>query len=136
MPDTYEEWLGAVPASISEDPLWSFLTYRKALYLADLAWIDCDRLIDDFKGRSLCRQLLASAGSIAANLEEGYSRGFGKDYARFQRIALGSAREARGWYYRTRFLYPRETIDARMKLLDEIIAGLVSASNTQRDARS
>jgi four helix bundle protein len=132
MPVSYDEWECTVPKSISSDPLWGFEIYRKALFLSDLAWIDCDKLASDRKGRSLLQQLLRSAGSVAANIEEGYGRGFGKDYARFQRIALGSAREARGWYYRARHVFSSETIDHRMKLLDEIIAGLVLASNVQR----
>jgi hypothetical protein len=32
---SYEEWLKQVPASITQDPLWSFETYRKALFLSD-----------------------------------------------------------------------------------------------------
>ncbi|MGB3717292.1 MAG: four helix bundle protein [Candidatus Promineifilaceae bacterium] len=136
MPMTYDEWERTVPKSISSDPLWGFDIYRKALFLADLAWIDCDKLIDDRKGRSLVHQLINSAGSVAANIEEGYGRGFGKDYARFQRIALGSAREVRGWYYRTRHVFGPETIDHRMNLLDEIVAGLVLASKMQRNDTS
>jgi len=96
---TYEEWLENVPSSLTEDSLWGFKTYRKALFLSDLAWIDCDNLNNDYKGKAIAWQLIDSAGSVAANIEEGYGRRFGKDYARFLRISLGSAREARGWYY-------------------------------------
>ena len=35
----------------------------------------------------MARQLVNSANSISANSEEGYGRGYGKDYARFLRIA-------------------------------------------------
>lgn len=33
---SYAEWEAQVPASITGDPLWGFLTYRKALFFADL----------------------------------------------------------------------------------------------------
>jgi four helix bundle protein len=47
-------------------------------------------------------QLRQICGKYAANIEEGYGRGFGRDDARFLIIALGSARETRGWYLRAR----------------------------------
>jgi hypothetical protein len=34
---SYQAWIEQVPRSIREDALWSFETYRKALFLADLA---------------------------------------------------------------------------------------------------
>jgi four helix bundle protein len=131
-PVTYNEWERSVPQSISSDPLWEFEIYRKALFLSDLAWIDCGKLLGHKIGRNLVSQLVRSAGSVAANIEEGYSRGFGRDYARFQRIALGSARETRGWYFRSRHVLDPEITEHRMKLLNEVIAGLVLASDKQR----
>jgi four helix bundle protein len=103
----YEEWLARVPESIKQDPLWDFQVYPKALLLSDLAWEDTNRMMKDPRGKMIARQLVDSAGSICANIEEGHGRGFGKENAYFQRVALGSARESRGWYYRSRrFLDP------------------------------
>jgi len=135
-PVTYEEWEIAVPEGISSDPLWGFDIYRKALFISDLVWFDCNLLLSHKIGRNLASQLVRSAGSIAANIEEGYSRGFGRDYARFLRIALGSARETRGWYYRSRDVFDSEILEHRMKLLTEVIAGLALASDKQRKLRS
>lgn len=132
MTTTYKVWLENVPDSLTTDSLWGFETYRKALFLSDLAWIDCGGLSKDPRGKAIIWHLLDSAGSIAANIEEGYGRGFGKDYARFLRISLGSAREARGWYYRSRELFDPQVLNHRMGLLDEIISGLVTTSNQQR----
>jgi len=129
---TYEEWLTQVPGSITEDSLWEFIVYRKALFLSDLAWQDCERLLANSLSKSIAWQLIDSAGSVAANIEEGYSRGFGKDYARFLRIALGSARETRGWYYCGRHPLDPEVVNHRMTLANEIIAGLVITSDQQR----
>jgi four helix bundle protein len=129
---TFEEWVAGVPESIKRDPLWNFQAYPKALFLADSAWEDSEAMMKDPRGRAIAEQLIRSAGSIAANLEEGFGRGFGKDYAYFQRVSLGSARETRGWYYRGRRLLSPETLNSRMVLLSEIIAILVQSSNYQR----
>lgn len=124
----YEEWLEQVPKSISSDPLWVFETYRTALFFTDLAWFDCEKLMVDARGKAIAHQLIRSAGSIAANIEEGYGRGHGKDYARFLRIALGSARESRGWYFRGRHMLDESLLQHRLNLLDEIIKNLVIAA--------
>lgn len=129
---TYEEWEEQVPKSLTQDALWNFETYRRALFLSDLAWQDTEKLVKDSRGKSIAWQLIDSAGSIAANIEEGYGRGYGKDYARFLRIALGSARETRGWYYRGRHLIEPEVIKHRISLANDIIASLVITSDQQR----
>jgi len=129
---TYKEWLESLPDGITRDSLWDFKTYRKALFLSDLAWTDGGILLKHEVARSIANQLIRSAGSVSANIEEGYGRGFGKDYARFLRIALGSARETRGWYFRARNALNPEVVNHRTTLLDEIIAGLVTTANQQR----
>ena len=129
---SYQEWLKQVPDVIKRDSLWNFEVYRKALYLADLAWLDAEALLQDSRGRSVAWQLVDSAGSVAANIEEGFGRGFGKDYARFLRISLGSAKEARGWYYRGRHVWPPGLVAKRLALISEIISGLVITSKQQR----
>ncbi|MDX1523187.1 MAG: four helix bundle protein, partial [Anaerolineae bacterium] len=125
-------WIGQVPTSITRDPLWDFETYRKALFLSDLAWQDCGKLLSDPLGKGIAWQLIDSAGSVAANIEEGYGRGYGKDYARFLRIALGSAQETRGWYYRGRHMLEAEVVNHRMELINEIIAMLVVVADQQK----
>jgi four helix bundle protein len=131
----YAEWLAGVPESIRRDPLWNFQVYPKVLLLSDLAWEDTDRMMKDPRGRVIARQLVDSVGSICANIEEGHGRGFGKENAYFQRVALGSARESRGWYYRGRRFLTTEVFDHRIQLLDEIIAALVLSSGQQRQYR-
>lgn len=86
----------------------------------------------DVRGKAISEQIIRSAGSISANIEEGFGRGFGADFAYFLRVALGSARETRGWYYRARRLLPAEVLQHRLQLLDEIIAVLVKASAYQK----
>jgi hypothetical protein len=77
--------------------------------------------------------LVDAAGSVPANIEEGFGRGFGKDYARFLRIALGSCRETRGWYYRARHVFDADILAHRLQLADEVISGLVTTANQQRN---
>ncbi len=130
---TFEDWEAQVPDSIKNDPLWKFEVYPKALLLADLAWEDCEKMIKDSLGRSIADQLIKSSGSVSANIEEGFGRGYGKDYARFLKYALGSARESRGWYYRGRRLLNVKTLEHRYSLLNEIIALLVTHINKQKN---
>jgi four helix bundle protein len=129
---TYEEWVVQVPDDIKNDPLWSFEVYPKTVLLFDFVWGDCDKLAQDYRGRKISEQLIDSAGSISANIEEGYGRGYGLDYSRFLRIALGSARETRGWYYRGRKLFDQKILNHRLKLLDEIIALLATHASRQK----
>ena len=128
----YTEWIeNDVPEGIKKDPLWDLELYRKALFLSDAAWLDCEKLIKDPLGKAIAHQLVRSAGSVAANMEEGYGRGYGKDYARFLKIALGSARETRGWYFRGRALIDEAVYNHRIKEYDSLIAGLVVISKQQ-----
>jgi len=129
---TYEEWESQVAEEIRADALWKMEAYRLALFLYDLAWQDSERLLQDPRGREVTKQLIRSAGSIAANIEEGFGRGFGKEYAYFLRVSLGSTREARGWYYRSHRLLPPAVIEHRIDLLSQITALLVTAAQQQK----
>jgi four helix bundle protein len=121
---SFEAWAEMVHPSIRNDPLWNFKVYPKALFVYDLAWEDCDYLLKDVRGKAVSGQLIRSVGSISANIEEGYGRGFGKDYAYRLRIALGEARESRGWYWKGRKLLSPEILEHRLNLLNEIVSVL------------
>ncbi|PTX92762.1 hypothetical protein DB354_14815 [Opitutus sp. ER46] len=84
----------------------------------------------------LIGQQLASADSIAANIEEGYGRGSPKEYAHFLVIARGSAQETAGRYERLKHWLPAETVDARVVLCREIIAILTKSISTLRSQPS
>lgn len=133
-PHSFEEWEAQVPESLKQDPLWTFDVY-KTLFLCDLVWEDCGRLLNDPRGRAIAEQLIRSAGSICANIEEGYGRGYGKEYSYFLRVSIGSARESRGWYYRGRRPLPADVVMHRITLLDEIIAMLAPNIGRQRRYR-
>ena len=118
---TYDEWEKQVPAAITNDTLWRVQAYRLALFLADLAWYDVCKLVKVPQTVSLSDQLYRSAGSISANIGEGYSRASGKDQARFYEYALGSAREARGWYFKGRHVLGAKVSEHRINFLARII---------------
>jgi len=91
----YGEWEKAVPEEIKGDSLWKVEAYRLGLFIADVGWYDVTKLLRDKRTLGLSDQLYRALGSISANLAEGYSRGTGRDRARFYEYALGSARESR-----------------------------------------
>ncbi|MFQ5768940.1 MAG: four helix bundle protein [bacterium] len=128
----YDEWEKTVPQEIKGDSLWKVAAYRLALFLADLGWHDVTKLMKDRRTIGLSDQLYRALGSICGNIEEGYSRGTGKDRARFYEYALGSARESRGWYYRGRHILGEAVVQHRLKLLTEIIRLLLTMVPQQR----
>jgi four helix bundle protein len=132
---TYEEWEAEAHERMKSEPVWQFLGYRRALFLYDLVWQDCERLMRDRRGRAVTEQLIRSAGSISANVEEGHGRGYGKQRNWFFGVAIGSARESKGWYWRARRLLPPEVLDHRLALADEVIALLVTELTHQRTRR-
>jgi four helix bundle protein len=122
----YEDWLASIPAELTGDPLWRMKVYRLAVLAGDLAWQDTFRLLHDKRTVGLADQLYRAIGSIGANIAEGYSRRSGKDQARFYEYALGSAREARNWYYQGRHILSEQIFAHRAQLLAEIIRLLLT----------
>ena len=71
-------------------------------------------------------QLYRALGSISANIAEGFSRSSRKDQARFFEYALGSARESRDWYFKSRNLLGEAVCEHRMQLITQIIRLLLT----------
>ena len=130
---SFEKWLESAPQRLQSDPLWQSKYYQQAMYLYDLVWEDCAQLKKDFRGREITKQLIRSAGSICANMEEAYGRGIGTpDHVRILRIALGEARETQGWYMRSRHLLAEDILEQRLDVISQVIALLVRAISMQR----
>lgn len=137
MPDedkqtTFQEWVASIPDALRADPLWKVQVYRMALYAAEIGWADVTILARDRRTLSLSDQLYRSLGGISACISEGYSRGTGKDRARFYEYALGSAREARDWYYKGRHVLGEARSIERIDLLSRICKLLLSMIPDQR----
>ena len=128
----YEEWETSVPETIKADTLWKIEAYRLALFATDLGWYDVTKLMKDRRTRGLSDQLYRSLGSVSANLAEGYSRGTGRDRARFYEYSLGSARESRDWYYKGRHVLGKEVTHHRLELITSIIRLLLTMVPQQR----
>lgn len=128
----YAEWLGTVPSEITNDPIWKLEVYRLALFVDDVGWNDVLALSKNNLMWGVADQLHRALGSISANLTEGYSRSKGLDRARFFEISLGSARETRDWYYKSRHVLPAEIVKHRMELVTRIISMLVPMISHQR----
>ncbi len=128
----YDGWKATVPRSLRGDSLLKVKAYRLALFLADLAWDGTSRLLRDRRTVALADQLYRAVGSISANIAEGYSRGTGRDRARFYEYALGSARESRDWYYKGRHILEEPAVSNRIDLLTNIIRLLLTMVPQQR----
>lgn len=127
----FDKWIEEVPTDIKEDAVWSLKVYRIALFMADLNWIDIKPIIEG-KLFSLSDQLYSSVGSISANITEGYSRNSKKEQARFYEIALGSTREAKDWYFKSRHILGNEVSYHRIKILTKIAKLLLTMINERR----
>ena len=109
--------------------------YQLSMSLWDECWDDASILMKDSRGKEISNQLIRAVGSISANIEEGYGRGYGKEYPQFLRISRGSAREARGWHKRSNKLLDTITLDAREKKLSSIIAMLSKSIQTLEEKK-
>lgn len=118
-----------------DDKLHQFGAYKKACELFDLAVADLTALARQPMCMRLVSQQIASADSIAANIEEGYGRHTRKDYSHFLIISRGSATETRGRYEnRLKHWLPADVIAARVALCEEIIAILSASIRTLRSS--
>lgn len=131
----YSEWLNKVPQTLKDDAVWTVSAYRYALFLSDLCWHDVTKLIRDKRTTGLSSQMYDAVGSVGANLTEGYSRGSGRDRARFYEYSLGSARESRDWYFKARHLLSEKVATHRMEFLAEIIRLTLTMIPDQRGSQ-
>ena len=129
------EWERRCPESITSDVLWKLDVYRAALYFQHAARGDCKRLRAAHHDEDTLRQLSQAAGSIGANLSEGYSRSTGADRLRFLTYALGSARECVPWYQAVRDAVPDDVIDERLRLVARIRSLLLGMIRSIRRTR-
>jgi four helix bundle protein len=97
-PSTYDEWLDSVPEVTKKSSVWRLRVYQLALFVFQVAQRDIETLKQKKARPELVNQLYRAAGSIPANIVEGYGRNSGKERRHFFEVALGSAREVDLWY--------------------------------------
>ena len=121
---------------MSTESLEQFKAYQLAMELFDLVVEDFSDLARKKALERLVSQQLASADSIAANIEEGHGRETTKEYIRFLVIARGSARETKGRYIRMRRWFNEDLVGNRSDQCDHIIAILTKTINSLRKRES
>jgi four helix bundle protein len=109
------------------DPLRRMAAYRLSIDLLDSAWPDTQVIRKHTTTSPLASQLYRAAGSIGANIAEGYSRSSGRDRVRLFEYALGSARECRHWYYASRHVLAPNGCEAQSVILSRICQLLLVA---------
>ena len=103
------------------------------MYLYDLVWLDSVVINKDFRGREIVHQIVRSAGSVCANMEESYRRGIGTpDFVRIMRISLGELGETQGWYFRSRHILGPDILNKRIEVIQNAIALTVTAIDQNR----
>ena len=130
----FKEWVECVPESIRADSLWRMTAYRVSLYLADIGWQDVTKLATDRRTKAIADQLYRALCGISPTLAEGYSRGTGKDRARFYEYSHGSVRESRDWYFKSRHVLGEALVQHRMGLLNHVNRLLLTMIPQQRAA--
>jgi four helix bundle protein len=128
----FAKWEQTVPEIFQNDALWRIKAYRLSLYISDIAWEDISTLSKDIRTRKVSDQLYRALGSISANIAESYSRSTGKAKALYLEYALGSARESRDWYYKSRFILGGQVVGYRLEILTQIIRLLLTMLPKQR----
>ncbi len=132
---TFEEWEMTVHADIRGDTLWRVEAYRLSLFLSDLAWADCTKLLEDHRTHAISDQLFRSTGRISAQIAEGYSRTTAKERALYYAYALGSLRESRDWYFKARPVLTERVSDHRIELVTSVIRLVLTMLGNERRTR-
>jgi hypothetical protein len=76
-PASFEEWRDDVVVKMGSSPLWDSIGYQKALFLYDLAWFDCESLVQDLRGK----QSRNNSSAVLARLVPISKRGTAVDSA-------------------------------------------------------
>ena len=117
---TYDEWEATVPAAVKADVIWHVQAFRLAAYLGACVEEDTRMIASDQRFSLTISQLVRAAGSVGANIAEGYPRQSARDRVRYYEYALGSATEVKSWYLNVRGQIAVEILDERLSLLRSI----------------
>lgn len=130
--EEYRKWEETISPRFRADTLWRTTAYRYATYLSDLAWGDAVLLERRVITRALGAQICRAAGSIGANIADGYGRGSGRDRVRFYEYALCSARESASWYHSARHAIGDDVACARIDFIQRICRLLLATIPAER----
>ena len=133
---TYDEWEATIPPAVKQDVIWKVQAYRLALYLGSCAGEDAPAMEGDPRLDQTISQLVRAAGSVAANVAEGYPRQSGRDRIRYYEYALGSAAEVKVWHLSARHALPPGALEDRFALLRSITRLLLTMIRSARSPRA
>jgi four helix bundle protein len=112
------------------DRLEAYGIYRLPRQLFDYFWNDAEIPARNIRGCELGGQQVRSLDSSRAKIEEGFGRGFGKEWPQHLKTARGEARESLGRYQRCHRLLPAALIMECVAALNHIIGGLTKTIQT------
>ncbi len=128
-------WEKTCPRAITSDVIWKLDAYRAALFFTHVSRGDCRAIHAARPDDVSAQQLAKAAGSVSANLGEGYSRSTRADRIRFLDYALGSTRESVTWYEAARDVLPDDLVDQRLLLLTRVrslLLGLIRSTRLSK----
>ncbi len=132
MGEAYLRWEEIISPRFRADALWRMSAYRYTTYLSDLAWDDAVLLERRVITRALGGQICRAAGSIGANIADGYGRGSGRDRVRFYEYSLCAARESASWYHSARHALGDDVACARIDFIQRICRLLLATIPAER----
>ena len=110
--------------------------YQLAVEAGERAWNDATAMTREPLLASVAPQLVRAAGSIAANVTEGYARRSPRDRIRFYEYALGSSEETRSWYAIGGRLLTEEARDDRLARLTSLRRLLLVMIKNERTGKA
>jgi four helix bundle protein len=100
---------------------------------------DLELLTNGLAAHVIANQVLRSAGSMSANIAEGFGRRTGKEYTHYLIVARGSTTETLDWYLKCKdlrlidldaFASRRATLEEILKMLNRMISQQLSKRNS------
>jgi four helix bundle protein len=129
-----DEWVQAAPRAMQDGAIWKVRVFQIASYVAAVAADDARKLESSARFARVVPQLVGAAGSIAANVAEGYSRLSRKERIKYYEYALGSANETASWYQTAGAGLDTEALDSRLRYLARISQLLLKMIRNERTA--
>jgi len=129
-----DEWVLLAPRQLRESPVWKVRVFQIAAYVAATAADDAVHLETAPRFSRVVPQLIGAAGSILANVAEGYSRLSRKERIKYYEYALGSANETTSWYHTAASALPAGALDSRLNYLARISQLLLTMIRNERVA--
>ena len=127
-----DEWVARAPRALVSEAIWKVRAFQIGAYIASTA--ACDALPFERHPRfaHVAPQPVRAAGSIAANIAEGYSRQSRRDRIKYFEYALGSAHDAKSWYTTAADAFDAAALEERLTYLARVTQLLLRMIQNER----